>query len=139
MGNTKSPLLTPRPAESLGVDNRSDYDRLVGDRAIGEVIVDGVLVNCLIDTGSVASLMSYQFYKDQCSTVPLKSLVELCGPGQFGLESASGGALSLKGYVEIEIKVPGLSRPFLALFVVTVPIDTCPQVSDSHLLESRIY
>lgn len=79
-------------------------DRLVGGSNESEIIVSGVKTKALIDSGSVVTCISEEFYNSLHPKPELFSITE------FGLSvhSANGGELPYRGYIELDICVPCL-------------------------------
>ena len=77
-------------------------DRIVGSANESEILINGVKTSGLIDTGSMVTSVSEDFYNS------LKPLPQLHLITEFGLDvkGASGDNLPYKGYIEAEISVP---------------------------------
>ena len=65
------------------------------------------MCTCLLDTGSVISAVSEDFYNSNLSHVTLNSLNNLYD--NIDITSATGSSLNIKGYIEVNILFPGLS------------------------------
>ena len=77
-------------------------DRIVGSANESEILINGVKTSGLIDTGSMVTSVSEEFYKS------LKPLPQLHLITEFVLEAqgANGDKSPYKGYIEAEISVP---------------------------------
>ena len=93
------------------------FERIVGSSNEGEIFVNGLKTSGLIDTGSMITSVSEQFYN---SMDPVPELHDL---DEFGLsvQGATGKELSFKGYVEAEISVPFLSDSVFNIPLLVVP------------------
>lgn len=96
--------------------------RLVGDANESEIIIENRKTKALIDSGSMVTCISEEFYNT------LDPVPELLNISDFGLEitSASGSKIPYKGYVEIEISVPCLGN-----FSYCIPALVVPQTNYS--------
>ena len=77
-------------------------DRIVGSANESEILINGVKTSGLIDTGSMVTSVSEDFYNS------LKPLPQLHLITEFGLEvkGASGDKLPYKSYIKAEISIP---------------------------------
>ena len=93
------------------------FERIVGSSNEGEIFVNGLKTSGLIDTGSMITSVSEQFYN---SMDPVPELHDL---DEFGLsvQGATGKELPFKGYVEAEISVPFLSDSVFNIPLLVVP------------------
>ena len=98
-----------------GVPRGSKSRRLVGDVNQETVIINNVECTAMIDTGSVVSSVSFQFYKDYCADLKLESIESIC---DLSLVGATGDEIEVLGYFEAELQLPGLNNPLHALFTV---------------------
>lgn len=92
-------------------------DRLVGGSNESEIIVSGVKTKALIDSGSVVTCISEEFYNSLHPKPELFSITE------FGLSvhSANGGELPYRGYIELDICVPCLHNGTHCIPALVVP------------------
>ena len=106
-----------KDSPSKGVRDSSLFERIVGSSNEGEIFVNGLKTSGLIDTGSMITSVSEQFYN---SMDPVPELHDL---DEFGLsvQGATGKELPFKGYVEAEISVPFLSDSVFNIPLLVVP------------------
>jgi hypothetical protein len=101
------------------VDKSTSFilNRLVGDSNVSSVTVCGVETSGLIDTGSMITSISEEFYQS------LQSLPVLHDITEFGLsvESATGAHIPYKGYIEADISVPFLVDVSCCIPLLVVP------------------
>ena len=78
------------------------FNKLVGNRPVISAVITGIPTTCLIDTGSMVSLMSEQFFFNHIkpSGVNLREPIEW-----LKLKAANGLELPCIGYVEIDIVI----------------------------------
>ena len=76
-----------------------------------------------------------EFYLNFCSAIPLQDLNELF-EGILTLTSAFTNPLNILGYIEVDIRFPGSSKPLL--FFVTVVADNILNTSIPALIGSNI-
>jgi O-acetyl-ADP-ribose deacetylase (regulator of RNase III) len=74
-----------------------------------------------VDTGSVVTTMALWYYEDHYTHIPLQDVNKIYK--DFTLRGASGRALDVKGYIEVEVLFPGLQSPIMALMLVTNSTD----------------
>ena len=91
-------------------------DKLLAEVDVAEILVEGVECRGLIDTGSMVSTISQQFYDDNLTSCPLHPLDSL-----LKIECADGEYLPYSGYIEVEItmdpEMPEVSECFPLLVV----------------------
>ena len=94
-----------------------DKKRLIGKVNTQVVTIDKVKVNALLDTGSVISCVSDDFYSKSLSAFPLQSVQSLF-TDDIQISSATGTPLNIIGYIEVDILFPGLIHPTPVLVTV---------------------
>ena len=77
-------------------------DRLVGRSNDAEVIINGILTNALLDTGSMVTTMTESFYQQLADGLILHDLKNLV------VNTADGSKLPYIGYVEAEVSIPSV-------------------------------
>ena len=96
----KNHSLTSSEYESY--HNPDIWARLIGKSNVAQVYVEGSTVTALLDTGAQISFISEKYAKRKGYTIhPIKKLVDFRG--------ANGLGIDYKGYVEINLQVPGKS------------------------------
>ena len=90
--------------------------RMVGEPNESKIYVNSVETVALIDTGSMVTCMSEQFYRSFENKPVLRDIEDF----EFKVYSAEGSTLPFLGYVEVELKIPFLSaKPIYAPILVT--------------------
>lgn len=113
----------------------SVQSRLIGPANVCSVWLNGSKFTCLLDTGSVASLIPRTLYDISLQGVELKEV-----PAEVRLTSATGDFLHLIGYVEVDVQLGTNMKSISGLFLV---YDVGPQrekdervIIGTNLLES---
>ena len=95
-------------------DNGSPLPNLVGGSPTTRAKLAGVEVECLVDTGSMVTLVTEAFYKEKLESV--------CGGVQGGkvlnLRGANGLEIPYLGYLELDIAVGGVTVPKCGVLVL---------------------
>ena len=96
-------------------DSGSHLPQLVGSSPATKAKFAGVEVDCLVDTGSMVSLVTEKFYKTK--------LKDICGGVQGGgkmlhLRGANGLEIPYLGYLELDIAVGGVTIPKCGVLVL---------------------
>lgn len=128
----------PSSGPTVNVEKSKLYNEsdLVGKPNIGNIQINHILTKCLIDTGSVISSMSYQFYQEYCADLELHDISELIPEG-LRLHGASGKLLNFKGFVEVKVSYPGSNGEIMVLLLVLETTDfsfQCPILIGTNLL-----
>jgi hypothetical protein len=94
------------------------YDRIVGNNNVGDINIEGKTAKGLIDTGSMVTTMSIDFYNSLSNKPTLHSL------DQFNLQvnAANGEIVPYLGYIEARIKVPFIKDKSFDVPVLIVPM-----------------
>ena len=99
---------------------------LVGEPNESDVYIAGLQTKCLIDTGSMITTISEQYYRDHLEgTHPLHSLNNL-----LSVEVGGGHLLKYLGYIEVTVSFPDEvmgcldEQSFLMLVVPTTPYNS---------------
>lgn len=79
--------------------------RLVGEASEAEVMINGVVCQALLDTGSTVSSITQSFYDAHLVDFPLHPINDL-----LKVECASGQLLPYVGYVEAELRATGITE-----------------------------
>ena len=95
-------------------DSGSPLPKIVGGTPTTTTKLTGLEVECLIDTGSMVTLVSETFYKQKLEPV--------CGGVQGGakmltLQAANGLEIPYLGYLELDVQVEGLTVPRCGVLV----------------------
>ncbi|XP_062610021.1 uncharacterized protein LOC134271821 [Saccostrea cucullata] len=96
---------------------------LVGESNESDIIVNGLRTKALIDSGSMITCISEEFFKHLNPRPELHDLSEF----ELNVQSANGSALPYSGYAEIDICVP-----FFGEFTYTIPVLVVPQTNYSR-------
>ncbi|KAH3851325.1 hypothetical protein DPMN_093805 [Dreissena polymorpha] len=80
------------------------FDRLIGHSNESEVIINGKQSSCLVDTGSMITTVSEDWYKQ------LDPLPEIHTIEEFIVQGSDGNSLPYIGYIEAVVNVPGVSN-----------------------------
>ena len=81
------------------------YTRIIGSSNESEIVVEGLRTTGLVDTGSMITTISQEFYEMLDPKPELRSLEDF----DLDIRVASGEKLPYSGYVEIDITVPCLT------------------------------
>ena len=97
------------------IDSGSPLPKIVGGTPTTTAKLAGVEVECLVDTGSMVSLVSETFYKQKLESV--------CGGVQGGakmltLRGANGLEIPYLGYLELDVQVEGVTVPSCGVLVL---------------------
>ena len=99
-----------------GLEDKKSPVGVVGDDNVGNMIVEGKVVRCLLDTGSMVTTLSEDYYNRHLSSsyelLSLKTIIRI--------EGAGGHDLPYSGYVEVEMREPSSSET-LCVPVLVVP------------------
>lgn len=88
------------------------FDRLIGNTNEAAVTINGTTIKAIIDSGSMITTISEAFYE---SLDPKPQLFEL---SELQVKGADGGLIPYRGYIEAEIRVPGVKRLDVPVLVV---------------------
>lgn len=92
---------------------------LIGTKCTAQILIDGIPITCLLDTGSQVTTIPESFYKTHLSNHHLKPLNDL-----LEVEGANGQAVPYLGYVNLDIPLPSdfLGTPMdVATVALVVP------------------
>lgn len=115
--NLKPDICVSKPLQDAGLDNRTIESRMMGPRHIEAVIIENVVCNSIIDTGSCVSSITEAFHIDNLPNVKLHDLDEVFD-GQFRLTGATGTTINVIGYVEVDVLFPGLESKIPIIMTV---------------------
>ena len=99
--------------------------------------IQSVPCNALIDSGSIISSISEEFYQQYCGDIPIQSLDELFD-GKLKITSATSNDLNILGFIEVNIHLPGVSHPIeTALTILSGSIlnEEMPALLGSNVLD----
>ena len=91
--------------------------RLIGKVNTQIIHIGGVECSALLDSGSVISSISKNFYEDNLSHIPIQSLDNLFN-NTLTITSATGDPLDMVGYIEVDIEFPRVNQPLPVLVTV---------------------
>ena len=94
-------------------DLRTQQKRLIGKVNTQIIHIGAVECSALLDSGSVISSISKNFYEDNLSHIPIQSL-EISST----ITSATGDPLDMVGYIEVDIEFPRVNQPLPVLVTV---------------------
>lgn len=112
--------------------------KLIGKVNKENIKIRSISCDALLDSGSVISCISKDFYNTYCSDVPICSLENLF-QGTLSITSASSDSLNLLGYIEVDVHLPGLSQPMSAALMVmsdSILNESMPALIGSNILET---
>ena len=97
------------------IDSGSPLPKIVGGTPTMIAKLAGVGVDCLVDTGSMVTLVSETFFR--------KKLEPVCGSVQGGgkmltLRGANGLEIPYLGYLELDVQVGGVTIPECEVLVL---------------------
>lgn len=112
--------------------------RLVGEASEAEVMINGVVCQALLDTGSTVSSITQSFYDAHLVDLHLHPINDL-----LKVECASGQLLPYVGYVKAELRATGITetsgQPALFLVVPdTRYSNDVPVLLGTNLLQSLV-
>ena len=91
------------PKEKLHVDSFISFpNKLIGRQNTHYTMINGAMINALIDTGSQVSIMSTSMYEEYFNYIPIKPVSQL-----LNLKGVTGDQLSYRGSVEL-VWMPGM-------------------------------
>lgn len=88
--------------------------QLVGDENVSNIKIDNVETFCLMDTGSVISTVSEEFYRQYLESTEIQPLTDFVGK----FESATGDGLSYLGYLKCTIE---LNKRIISVLMLVTP------------------
>lgn len=95
----------------------SSLDQLVGNCPVLDVVMGGVMVPCLIDTGSMVTTITESFFSKHFFHLQRKDCKWL------GLKAANGLDIPYTGYIELDVMVLGQCIPGRGILIVRDPTD----------------
>jgi len=117
-----------------GVENMKSPVEVVGGDNVGNMMVEGKIIRCLLDTGSMVTTLSEEYYNRHLKTLDLLSLKTI-----IKIEGAGGHDLPYSGYVELEMREPSSSET-LCVPVLVVPTTTysaqVPMIVGTNVLKA---
>lgn len=117
MGQTED-AINESPIRTTNQQNTDSlFSRLVGESNDTEIFINGVKTKALIDSGSMVTCISEEFFK--CLN-PMPTLHDMSELG-LNVQSANGSLLPYSGYVELEICVPCFGNSSYAIPALVVP------------------
>ena len=112
--------------------------RLVGHTNTETIRIHGVDCTALLDSGSVISSVSQEFYKEHlAANLELRQITEAF-PYGLQITSATEHKINILGFVEVDITFPGLYQPISVLVTVlksSILSDQMPALIGSNGLE----
>lgn len=117
MGQTEDAVKTSPVRATNQQNSDSLFSRLVGESNDIEIFINGFKTKALIDSGSMVTCISEEFFK--CLN-PMPDLHDMSELG-LNVQSANGSLLPYSGYVELKICVPCFSNSLYAIPALVVP------------------
>lgn len=108
-------------------------EKLVGEACEVDLVIENKMTRALLDTGSTVSTLALSFYKENFPHTEIRSF-----NGILELQSVDGNSLPYEGYIEVEIKVPGLQNDKLYPCLFLIVQDTNYHQSVPLLLGTNI-
>ena len=110
------------------------YKKTVGQRPETEIMIQGISVNCLVDTGSQVSTISESFYKDK-----LQSHVQLQEGKWFPLSAANGLEIPYLGVTLVDVEVFGTCVKQVGFLVVKDnPLVQASKIKEPGILGTNV-
>ena len=81
-------------------------DRVIGTSPSVDVVMDGVVVPCLLDTGSMVTMITESFFKENVKFAELKQ-----SSSWLTLRAVNGLEIPYVGYIEFDMEVNGIKIP----------------------------
>ena len=119
------------------INTNEKKNRLIGPINTDTIVIEGIRCTALIDSGSVISSVSKDFYDNYLRQIPLQS-VETLFDGDLKISTTSGESLNLLGYLEVNVKLPGLRDNVSILVTVlatSILTERMPALIGSNVLE----
>ena len=88
-------------------------DRVIGTCPSVDVVMDGVVVPCLLDTGSMVTMITESFFKENFKFAELKQ-----SSSWLTLLAANGLEIPYVGYIEFDMEVNGNKIPNRGVLIV---------------------
>ncbi|XP_062375193.1 uncharacterized protein LOC134063614 [Sardina pilchardus] len=98
--------------------------KLLGNCPVVEVLVEGLAVTCLLDTGSMVTTITEEFFEEYLQP-RLQTPLQPCS--WLTLRGANGLEIPYRGYVELEVQILGKVLPKMGILVVTATPDSTVQ------------
>lgn len=105
---------------NCNVNENVDLSCLVGECFEAEVNFAGVIVPCLLDSGSMVTTVTESYFNNSFTHQSDKGLRDC---GWLGLKAASGLNIPYLGYIELDVNVLGVSLPRRGVLIVKDPTD----------------
>lgn len=112
--------------------------RLIGKVNKESIKIGNVQCQALLDSGSVISCISEDFYRKYFQDYHLRSLDSVFG-NQVKVTSASNNTLNILGFIEIVVNLPGTSKAISSLITVvsdSILSNDMPVLIGSNILDS---
>ena len=90
------------------------FDRLIGYTNESDILLNGFHTKALIDSGSMITTVSEEFYS-KLDPQPILHSME-----QISVTGADGREIPYKGYIEVEVQIPHVSSDTYAVPVLVV-------------------
>ncbi len=100
------------------------HSTLIGQCPVMKVVMAGVVVPCLVDTGSMVSTITEGFFAEHFQP-QVQGILQSCGWLQ--LKAANGLDIPYKGYLELDVEVLGRTLSRMGILVVRDPPDVQTQ------------
>ena len=90
--------------------------RLTGPKCVTSAKINNIVIDCVIDTGAVTSVISERFVKT--NKLDVRPMADF-GPGaNCNFITANGDKLAYDGYVSVVLSLDGITEPIDAIFLV---------------------
>lgn len=107
--------------------NNVELSHLVGECLEGEVDLGGVIISCLLDTGSMVTTITESSFRNNFSHLSDEKLKDC---GWLGLKAANGLQIPYSGYIELDVTILGIHLPRRGVLIVGDP-------TDSHMAQKK--
>ena len=112
-------------AEKLPYRMKLKRVKLVGERPLVNICLDGEKIQGLWDTGAMISLINEKFLHEKFPGVPILPIAEFSGK-EINLTAANKSEIDVKGVVVFDFGVEETERLFQVPFLVTSQQISCP-------------
>ena len=106
-------------AETLPYKMKMKLIRLVGERPVVDIFLDGVGVKGLWDTGAMVSVINEDFLRDHFPSSVIRPVEEITGKKDFSITVANQGCMKVKGIAILDFVVDRSQKLFKIPFLVT--------------------
>ncbi len=100
------------------------FDRLIGSTNESSIYIEGLEIKALVDTGSMVSTISENFYNNLNPKPELHTLRDM----QLNVEAANGQLLPYLGYIEAKVSLPFMDVEPMYIPLLVIPMNAYNEV-----------